>query len=337
MASLDGARRHERFGLAHPARRALACLPCLRAMPSLGTFAEGTTLGEEGLRIAEAVAHPGSLMCAYLRDRSAVPSPRRPAQGTPCARTGLGICQDTRQSPLAFPPIAACRVQAYALWADASRERRAAACTRAMQAQTPRCNWTRSALPMLWLLGEAHLLAGRLEEAHALAEQALALARQHQERGAPGVCPAPPRRDCGAAPAPGERSGRSPLPPGPRPGRGTRHAPARGPLPPRPREALCQDRTPRRGPHRLSAAIELYRAMEMTFWLPQAEAATGAGGEVMTLYDRSTESVYPNGRGRQRGDQTRMDIQPIIEQVRRGRIIWRQHAIQRSIERADQG
>jgi len=25
--------------------------------------------------------------------------------------------------------------------------------------------------------------------------------------------------------------------------------------------------------HALSAAIDLYRAMEMTFWLPQAEAA----------------------------------------------------------------
>ena len=32
-------------------------------------------------------------------------------------------------------------------------------------------------------LGEAQLLAGRLEEAHTLAERALALARAHQERG----------------------------------------------------------------------------------------------------------------------------------------------------------
>ena len=32
-------------------------------------------------------------------------------------------------------------------------------------------------------LGEAHLLAGRLEEAHAVAERTLALAREHQERG----------------------------------------------------------------------------------------------------------------------------------------------------------
>ena len=28
----------------------------------------------------------------------------------------------------------------------------------------------------------------------------------------------------------------------------------------------------------LSAAIARYRAMDMTFWLPQAEAALGAGG-----------------------------------------------------------
>ena len=32
-------------------------------------------------------------------------------------------------------------------------------------------------------LGEAQLLAGRLEEAHTLAERALVLARAHQERG----------------------------------------------------------------------------------------------------------------------------------------------------------
>ena len=32
------------------------------------------------------------------------------------------------------------------------------------------------------------------------------------------------------------------------------------------------------GPRRLSAAIELYRAMEMTFWLPQAEAAAWRRG-----------------------------------------------------------
>ena len=41
----------------------------------LGTFAEGRALGDEGLRIAEAVAHPASLMYAYWGSRSAVPPP----------------------------------------------------------------------------------------------------------------------------------------------------------------------------------------------------------------------------------------------------------------------
>jgi predicted transcriptional regulator len=33
--------------------------------PRFGTFAAGLALGEEGLRIAAAVAHPGSLMYAF--------------------------------------------------------------------------------------------------------------------------------------------------------------------------------------------------------------------------------------------------------------------------------
>src|SRR5262249_38023955 len=64
VAFFDGTRRRERFDRtilpAVSARVALA--PC---HSELGTFAEGTALGEEGLRIAEAVPHPASLMIAY--------------------------------------------------------------------------------------------------------------------------------------------------------------------------------------------------------------------------------------------------------------------------------
>ena len=61
VTSLDGARRRERFGRAFlPAVLSRAALAACHA--ELGTFAEGRTLGEEGLRIAEAVAHPGSLI-----------------------------------------------------------------------------------------------------------------------------------------------------------------------------------------------------------------------------------------------------------------------------------
>jgi class 3 adenylate cyclase len=64
MAVLDGAQRRERFGqVLLPAVVSCAYLPCCHA--ELGTFAEGRALGDEGLRIAEAVAQPASLMYAY--------------------------------------------------------------------------------------------------------------------------------------------------------------------------------------------------------------------------------------------------------------------------------
>ena len=74
VASLDGAQRHERFGQANlPAVLSRAWLAWCHA--ELGTFAEGRALGEEGLRIAEAVDHPAACVC-LVGDRSAVPPPR---------------------------------------------------------------------------------------------------------------------------------------------------------------------------------------------------------------------------------------------------------------------
>ena len=63
VAVFDGARRHERFGhVMLPAVTGRAWLTWCHA--ELGTFAEGRAIGGEGLRIAEAVAHPASLMSA---------------------------------------------------------------------------------------------------------------------------------------------------------------------------------------------------------------------------------------------------------------------------------
>ena len=99
-------------------------------------------------------------------------------------------------------------------------------------------------------LGEAQLLAGRLEEAHALAERALALARAHQERGNEAYA-LRLLGDIAAQRDPPEcAQAEAYYQPGPRPGRGTRHAPAPGPLPPRSRHAVCQDRPAGAGPYR---------------------------------------------------------------------------------------
>jgi tetratricopeptide (TPR) repeat protein len=122
-------------------------------------------------------------------------------------------------------------------------------------------------------LGEAHMLAGRLEEAQALAERALALAREHQERGQQAYA----LRLLGAVHA-------------------RRHPPEvalaeasyqqaltlASELGMRPLQAHCHrglgtlylQAGPSEQAHtELSMAIEMYRDMEMTFWLPETEAA----------------------------------------------------------------
>ena len=124
VASLDGARRHERFGqVILPAVLSRAYLAWCHA--ELGTFAEGRALGEEGLRIAEAVAHPGSLMFASVGDRSAGPPPRRPAQGAPPARTGRGHLSG--RGPPGLFPLDGCGLGCGVHPGRARRRRRAAA------------------------------------------------------------------------------------------------------------------------------------------------------------------------------------------------------------------
>ena len=93
VASLEGARRHERFGQVFlPAVFSRAALATCHA--ELGMFAEGRALGEEGLRIAEAVAHPASLMFASwglgLLSLRQGDLPR----ALPRLERAVGICQD---------------------------------------------------------------------------------------------------------------------------------------------------------------------------------------------------------------------------------------------------
>ena len=102
VASLDGARRHERFGQVNlPAVFSRAYLAWCHA--ELGTFAEGRALGDEGLQIAEAVAHPSSLMYGLLGNWSIVPPPGRPAQGTSPRSNGPWAAVRKRTSRTSSP------------------------------------------------------------------------------------------------------------------------------------------------------------------------------------------------------------------------------------------
>jgi tetratricopeptide (TPR) repeat protein len=127
-------------------------------------------------------------------------------------------------------------------------------------------------------LGEMQVSTGRLEEAQALAEQDLALARAHQQRGNKAYAlrllgeiaarREPPvveqaETHYRQALALAEELGMRPLVAHCHRGLGTLYATTGQ------REQAHTE---------LAAAIDLYRAMDMTFWLPQTEAALVRAG-----------------------------------------------------------
>jgi tetratricopeptide (TPR) repeat protein len=126
---------------------------------------------------------------------------------------------------------------------------------------------------LLSRLGETHLCDGRLEEARTLAARALESFRTHQERG----------REAYALRLLGDIAAHQDPPEVEEAEASYRQALAlTEELGMRPLQAHCHcglgtlyTKTGQREQARteLAVAIELYRAMEMTFWLPQAEAA----------------------------------------------------------------
>jgi class 3 adenylate cyclase/tetratricopeptide (TPR) repeat protein len=270
VASLDGVRRHERFGNALlPAVQSRAFLAWCHA--ELGTFVEGQACGDEGLRIAEAVAHPGSLMLASWGIGLLSLRHGDLRRALPLLERAVVLCRDV-DLPLYFPWIAPALGVAYTLsghLADAMP-----LLTQALEQTTATAQETPGLQVFCSLaLGEAQMLAGRLEVAQALAEDALALARTQQERG----------HQAYALRLLGEIYARHDPPE--IESAETHYCQAialANELGMRPLQAHCHlglgtlyGKMGRTEPARvaLSTAIDLYRAMDMTFWLPQAEAA----------------------------------------------------------------
>jgi predicted ATPase len=267
-AFFDGARRRERFGGAIlPAVAARAFLAVCHA--ELGTFAEGIALGEEGIRIAEGVDHPASLMLASWGGGLLVFRQGDLPRAFPLLERAVGICHEA-DLPAYFPPMAAALGAAYTLGGRVTDA--VPLLSQALEQATATELIATRALCSL-SIGEAHLAAGRLEEAHAFAERTLALARTHQERG----------NQAYALRLLGDIAARREPPDSQQAEAHYREALALAEdLGMRPLQAHChrglsmlyatagqteQARTA------LSTAIALYRAMAMTFWLPQTEAA----------------------------------------------------------------
>jgi tetratricopeptide (TPR) repeat protein len=268
LACFDRVRHRERFvNVLLPAVLCRARLAWCDA--ELGMFAEGRSLGSEGLRIAEAAAHPPSLMFASWGVGLLSLYEGHLPTALPCLERAVGLCLEADLSAY-FPRMAEALGAAYTL---AGRLAEATPLlTRVMEQVTAlervdlqaRCSLS---------LGKAQLLAGHLGEAQALAEQALAQARDHEERGNQAYAlrllgdiaaqREPPDLDQATAHyrqalALADELGMRPLYAHCRFGLGAVSIKTAQ------REQACAE---------LSAAIELYRALEMTFWLPQAEAA----------------------------------------------------------------
>jgi tetratricopeptide (TPR) repeat protein len=269
VVALDGVGHREHFGAVFlPAVQARAWLAWCHA--ELGLFAEGRALGDAGLRIAETVAHPVSLMVASWGLGLLAFRQGNLPRALPLLERAVGICQDA-DIPFYFPWMAAALGAAYTL-----AERVADAVpllTQAMeQAAASEAGWYQVLCYLS--MGEAQLLAGRLDEAHNLAERVLALAQTHQEaRGNQAYA----RRLLGDIAARRDPPESEPAV--------THYRQAlvlANELGMRPLVAHCyhalgtlyatsDQREQARAA--LTTAIDLYRAMDMTFWLPQTEAA----------------------------------------------------------------
>ncbi len=185
----------------------------------------------------------------------------------PLLERAMGVCQDA-DLPFFFPWIATALGAAYTL--DGRIADAVPLLTQAVEQSVAMETVTTQTLCRL-SLGEAQLLAGHLEEAHALAERALAHACAHQERGNEAYAlrflgdiaahREPPEVEPAVAhyrQALAEALGMRPLQAHCHRGLGTLYA------------ATGQREQARA---ELAAARTLYRAMDMAFWLPRAEAA----------------------------------------------------------------
>jgi tetratricopeptide (TPR) repeat protein len=263
----DGAQRHERFGqVLPPAVQSRAWIAWCYA--ELGMFAEGSAHGEEGLRIAEALDDPGSLMLASWGIGLVALRQGDWPRALPRLERAVGLCQDA-DLPAWFPRMATALGAAYAL---AGRVANAVPLlTQALEQTIATETVVYQALCRL-SLGEAYVLADRVEEAHTLAEHALAHGRERQEHGneayalrllgeiaarhhSPEIAPAEDYYRQALTLA--EELGMRPLVAHCHRCLGTLYA------------ATGQRELARAG---LAAAIEMYQSMDMTLWLPQAEA-----------------------------------------------------------------
>jgi class 3 adenylate cyclase/tetratricopeptide (TPR) repeat protein len=267
VAGLPGELTRERFGMTGlPAVMSRTWL--VSCLADLGAFDEGAASGEEAVGLAEAVDHPFSLTQAYSRLGDLYLCKGDLHQAIPALERGLELCQIANILTW-FPTVAAALGYAYTL---AGRLAEALPLLQQAVAQDTSRGIPAGHARRVAYLSEAYLLTGRLDEATSLARSALAFARDLRARG----------NEAYALRLLGEiQAHREPLAVEAAEAVYREGLALAEELGMRPLQAHCHRglgivyrKIKKREQARaeLSTAIELYRAMDMMFWLPKAEA-----------------------------------------------------------------
>jgi tetratricopeptide (TPR) repeat protein len=238
-----------------------------QSLAELGDFIEGNIQGAEAVRIAETVEQPFPLSAAYLGIGFLHLRQGDLPQAIVHLEKSLEICLTTDVSLQLQSAVGAL---GYAYTLSGCLAEAQPLLEQAVELTAARL----VSLYPLWAahLGEAYLLTGRLDEAHQLAERALMRARDAKQ----GAYEAYALRLYGEIAAQ-----RTPLQVEPAAAAYQQAITLAEELGMRPLLAHChfglgrlyaKTGWPEQARAALSAAVALYRAMEMQFWLPQAEA-----------------------------------------------------------------
>ena len=238
-------------------------------LAELGEFTEGIARGKEGLHIAEAINRSYSRIDIWTRVGILYVRKGDLHQAIPLLERGLAAvpgyaCPAVVSSMRIGPGVGVCPGRACAEAVPLLEQ--------AMERKTSMGFLFQMALN-LTSLSQVYLLVGRSTEASALARRALALSREHKERGS----------QAWALRLLGEIAAHGDSPEAARAARYYRQAlDLAEELGMRPLQAHCHNGLgtlylkmgqPEQARIALSTAITIYRAMAMTFWLPQVEAA----------------------------------------------------------------
>jgi tetratricopeptide (TPR) repeat protein len=270
VETLHGALLRERFGTTN-VQAVVSRAQVARCLAELGAFAEGRAYGEDALRLADTVDHPYSLVWAcegvgycFLRQGAL-------SQAIRVFERGLGL-HEAVNFPNVIRHCSAGLGVAYALSGRVTEV--LPLLQQAVEQSQPSGPGPRGleSLFPIWL-GEAYVLVGRLAEAMPLGQQALEVTRTRKQQGNQAYAlrllgeiaarHAPPEIALAEAHYQqaltlAEGLGMRPLVAHCHRGLGTLYA------------ATGQRDQARAA---LAAAVTLYHDMDMTFWLPETEAA----------------------------------------------------------------